>query len=93
MKRKMEIINGIRVSKCGAKHMKPFPAVVMQKQEPVAETVKKKEYKKPEPPTPPNGKIIREGSYPRKPNETEPESLFDFRKGRRGNAAMTEDEQ
>jgi hypothetical protein len=81
MNRKMEIINGIRVSKCGAKHMKPFPAVVMTRPDvklpEIQEPIKKKEQRKPEP--------MRE-------ERKEPESLFDFRKGRRENAT-TEDEQ
>lgn len=84
MNRKMEIINGIRVSKCGAKHMKPFPAVVMETRKEV----------KPEVKTETKQEKVKKNYFNQvEPEQVkEPESLFGFRKGRRENAT-TEDEQ
>jgi len=90
MNRKLEIINGLRVSKCGARHvgMKTFPAVIAKptsKPEPV-NILKEKE---------PEKKSMKE--YSRKALETESreqeqeESLFGIRKKR--HAVPDENEQ
>lgn len=86
MNRKLEIINGLRVSKCGARFVgvNPFPAVAMETRKEVIPETKteskpekvKKNYFNPVEPEPAKGK----------------DSLFDFRKDHRGSAEI-EDEQ